>query len=730
MQRSRRRAPKFRPAPLKPRDKLQEADSYCVSCGSRNVVVFGQSNGNNNLSQRRIKCQSCGVISPDFSQSKPRPGVRGDFVPLDKARAQEMADRILDAFTHQRTKQKLQQALGYAQGDLGLICHKYLPVAIEVFSHVVSLFGFTGDIEGVMESVRVMQNHAKDDDQLVQKLLSIRKLLTPTGAWIQEDKDAETEGERRNELEQRALLQKKEEDRRKELLALENEKKTRLRAKKIAMGLDPSVERLPVLVDVPPPVVAAIENASLELRVNAKYVQKFQWFSNGRAIETEEFVSGGNRCTLVIAKLTKRVTGEYFCTCENEEGTVSTPTCRVSLAALKLPRLGMKALGALSTSPMYSCEQNMVMTCVGGKITLCDAKSLTLGKAFPALPTTMGALAWDSQTKMVAAFSASIVQEKLKEPAQVYFYSERHGSGPKRGTSPTATNRRRSNSSLGLPSKPKVPSFGNSLKFQLVDVQSVGEVAEVHATAFLDSGKRLLVTDMMHHAALYDLSPSFACRKVISFGSDVVCDVAAVQQSPMLFALAFRSKPFVKLYCSKTDKRTTSTEPAEHRIDFKFPVHRAALDASGFFLAVAETGFMKSWISIVSVIRRKSSSKRFVAHTGRISGLQWTTSSSLLISSSHDGYVKVWDPVTMSNLLNVHVDPRGVHSMLLVEEVAVLVVLGYSDCRLQSRSMLQLSELEASRLVEMNKQAANIQKRWKGNKTRELIAKYIRGSGT
>ncbi|KAF1784972.1 hypothetical protein GQ600_3111 [Phytophthora cactorum] len=53
---------------------------------------------------------------------------------------------------------------------------------------------------------------------------------------------------------------------------------------------------------------------------------------------------------------------------------------------------------------------------------------------------------------------------------------------------------------------------------------------------------------------------------------------------------------------------------------------------------------------------------------------------------------------------------------------------GYNDCRLQSRSIVQLHELEASRLVEMNKQAANIQKIWKGRKTRQLIAKYIKGS--
>ncbi|KAG2787620.1 hypothetical protein Pcac1_g2867 [Phytophthora cactorum] len=151
----------------------------------------------------------------------------------------------------------------------------------------------------------------------------------PREIGSKKNKDAEKSRRTSQKLERQALLQKKEEDRRKELITQENEKKARLRAKKIALGLDPSIQRPPVLVDVPPPVVVAIKNASLDLRVNAKFVQKFQCFFNGHPIETEEFVSGGHhQCTLVIAKLTKRVTAEYYCTCENEEGAVSSTTCR------------------------------------------------------------------------------------------------------------------------------------------------------------------------------------------------------------------------------------------------------------------------------------------------------------------------------------------------------------------------------------------------------------------
>lgn len=91
MQRPRRQTPKFQPTPLKPRDALQEVASYCISCGSRNVVSFKPTAGSNGVDQRLIKCQNCGVISPDFSQSKPRSGVSEDFVSPEKSRVHRKA---------------------------------------------------------------------------------------------------------------------------------------------------------------------------------------------------------------------------------------------------------------------------------------------------------------------------------------------------------------------------------------------------------------------------------------------------------------------------------------------------------------------------------------------------------------------------------------------------------------------------------------------------------------
>ncbi|RLN78959.1 hypothetical protein BBJ28_00011792 [Nothophytophthora sp. Chile5] len=686
MQRSRRRVNKFRPAPLKPREKLQEADSYCVACGSRQTVEFQQPSrgGAVQRGEKLVKCQNCGVTAPNLNQPKLSKATREEFVPLTKV-------------------------------------SRYLPIATDVFAHVVAGFGFLESLEGVMESVRVMQTHAKDDDWLVQRLVSIRRVLTPTAAWIQEDAEADRDDERRKELEQQALYQKQEDERRDELEALENAKKVRLRAKKTAMGLDPSVERLPLLLDVPPPVVAARENARLELRIDGKYVHTFRWFFNGRPLETEELVTGVRRSTLVISKLTKRVAGEYFCKCENEEGVVNTPTCRVTLAALRFSRLASKKLSSLPSSAFHPCGSNAAVGCIGSRLLLCDTKSLAPEKMSPPVSTELQALAWDPTAKVLVASSAPTQQQ---EAVQLFFYSLEYPSteNPPLAPQTTTTDRR-------LSTKPKASSFSPPPKFQLVDVHAIDTVSEARAIEFLVDGRRLLVSDMKHRVALYGLSLSFTCLKVFDFESDFICHLVVNPQPPLCFATAFRGKSFVKLFQNTSDRSSKgpdSWDSPAHRLDFKFPVHRVSFDASGFFLATAESGFMKTWLTIANVQTKNPSNRRFLAHVGKVTGLQWTKSTSLLISSGYDGYVKVWDPVAMSGLLSVHLDECGIQSMAFMDETSVLLAMGYTERRLQSHSVLQLAELEASRLVEMNAQAATIQKIWKGRRTRELIAQYIK----
>ncbi len=91
-----------------------------------------------------------------------------------------------------------------------------------------------------MESIRVMQEYAKEEEQFEKLLIEIRRIITPTGAWIAEDAAMGQEDEKRRQKEIEELRAKQEEKRRLELIAEENARKSKIRARKIALGIDPS----------------------------------------------------------------------------------------------------------------------------------------------------------------------------------------------------------------------------------------------------------------------------------------------------------------------------------------------------------------------------------------------------------------------------------------------------------------------------------------------------------
>ncbi|TYZ57385.1 hypothetical protein PybrP1_008341, partial [[Pythium] brassicae (nom. inval.)] len=355
--------------------------SVCVACGARNLLkVPRHRQPQPQLDQQYslVQCRACGLVAPDACQSKSPSGFADGYEPLGSFKAQIMGDEILDAFTHEHVRKQLQSALEYAQGDVALICHRYIPVVLSAFAHVVSKYGFVESVEGVMESVRVMATLAKDDEQLVQRLVCIRKVLTPTGEWIHEDAEADQEDDRKKQLELDAARREQEEVRRAEQITLENARKAKLRARKVALGLDPSAERLPLVVEAPPSVFVTHLGRAVRLRADVRFAQSFQWFANGKPVEADEtLVRGVRQSSLLLRKLSKRVEGEYHCVCENEEGAASTRSCRVSVVALRSRRLASRKLGGLTTSPIVPVGWgSAVVCCVAHSVLVLHAATL------------------------------------------------------------------------------------------------------------------------------------------------------------------------------------------------------------------------------------------------------------------------------------------------------------------------------------------------------------------
>ncbi|TMW67742.1 hypothetical protein Poli38472_007414 [Pythium oligandrum] len=645
----------------------------------------------------------------------------------------ELLDEVFATLAQPQNKQRLQTLLDQAYGDVALICQYYVPQVISLIALVVTKYGFAESLEGVKASIRVFQQLARTDDEanepddaLGPKLIRLRKAITPTGAWIREDAAADAEDQQKIREEEAQRQRALEETQRMERLAAENAKKARLRAKKLALGLDPSVPRLPLLEDAPPRAIAAHANTRIRLRVAARFTLRYQWFFNGREVSSEdEAVEGVRTHTLVLKRLTRRVVGDYYCVCENEEGQVSTPTTHVSLVALTSSHVEMtKTFKALpSGEPMVCCGKNIIAMAVNNALVLLDRTTLSAVQTIPPLKLTdVKAVAWSSTTKVLAVATSTNTNSIVASSVTFYSLNEEDAASAVPVAFPPSPTRKLS-----------MKSTANTAKRVLTRCLAVNRLVTLHGAVecmqFVDAGRALVLADRRNTLAFYTLAPAFTSQKVISYARQN--RISHVTATRSCVAVCCREQFFVEIYDSH------QLENPPRRLEFKFPVHRTAFDTLGFSLAVAEAGCMKAWISIVDPRSTSSSSTvRFVAHVGKVSALQWTSASSQLLSCGFDGYVKIWDVEILVCVFRVHFDLHGLYSGILLPplvesestESSLLLTLGFSQCRLHARHVQQLNAFEDTRRRQHDRLAAQIQKLWKGRQTRALIAKYIKKS--
>lgn len=681
----------------------------------------------------------------------------------------------------------------------------YLPIVLDVFARVIEPFGFTTSLEGVMASVETLQKFARDDMEVVQRLIAIRQVLTPTGDWIREDQQA-VELERRRLEEQQLEQQRVEQS---ERLAAEavarNAALARLRAKKLALGLDPSVARLPLLVQLPPPLIAAQEGDCVQLQVNVRFSRHRQWFFNGKPLDdnVEDPATrrhGAQSFTLMLARMSKRVAGEYYCSFENEEGSVISPVTRVELVEkLRAELVGTRKLGSALTqaAPVVvnigqgGTHREAVACCItsdssaeSGNESLCVAlfSTETLATLRLTPPVTASnnkiVIAWSDLSQLLVALTKSTalpipiqtlsnIQKKkdrglsksskpvkLSVSYTVNFYSlENSEISPARSPNARAPSFRapaRANSTANtirsnLSSTPTIPKLIATHNIASPDAIQ----GEVRVITLLGSGKLLALSDLCYRVAVYSIDYSVnTFRLVHTFNAvdgDCICNVAASPRSSVL-GIAFRRKPVLDVLQIKTSDFSVVTR----RHNFALPVHCVAIDHPGMFAAVAESvGCLKAWISVANTntndLQSKAnkeplrSKRRFEAHVGGVSGLLWTETSSLLLSSGADGFVKVWNVAGtgVSLLAEFYMGTSVLYMTYALGSSTLVTVINSSRPRttsgeggrrqkvIQVHLLRRLGELEMFRSELQFRGAAQIQKLWKGRHTRILLEKLL-----
>jgi WD40 repeat protein len=544
-----------------------------------------------------------------------------------------------------------------------------------------------------------------------------------------------------------------------------------------------------------------------------RYSRRRQWFFNGKPVADDPgdlapMRTGATACTLTLPRMSRRVAGEYYCVCENEEGSAVTPVTRVELVAkLRADRVAERKLALLQQHLMPTVvkidgdgdsKREVVAVCIAAEsasgtggasfsVVLLGSETLSPVKFVPSIQSASGrpVIAWSDRMQTLAVVTdamssaASLGKKtdsktvKVGGAVQVALYAFESAAAPS-GQALRAPNAHGS-SYRGAPSpspsppraKANVPSASTTttrqLTIQTITLESTFS-GGVRAAAFLDGGKLLAVTDLHLSVAIFTVDPSQPLRllhTICSAGGNRIASIASSADASVL-ALAFRNSPRVDAVrlarpSSASGGQTSDRLALAHtrRHQFALSVHLTAVDGAGTFAAVAESvGCLKTWISIVNLNTHAANAdgdgdgdagtplrprRRFGAHVGAITGLKWTESSSLLLSSGLDGFVRVWNVVPFASasrsdsaslLAEFHVGD-SVLGMAYVSETSTFVTVskaaqGAKHAAVRSHTLPLLKELEAFRREQqLGEAAVQMQKIWKGYQTRVLLAELL-----
>jgi WD40 repeat protein len=172
----------------------------------------------------------------------------------------------------------------------------------------------------------------------------------------------------------------------------------------------------------------------------------------------------------------------------------------------------------------------------------------------------------------------------------------------------------------------------------------------------------------------------------------------------------FQTKNYLELYDVDTGMKR----------DLKIRNHAsvAAYSRYGFHLAVGEYSCTKGWINLINPATAKSY-KHFEAHVGRLSGIAWS-SLDFMISSGSDGYIKVWDSRDGACLFLSNLDSHGLWT-LHFNCSSMLAYVATSNGCLECWEITNIKGLEDSTEMELNVAATQLQRIYKGKKTREIM---------
>ncbi|KAL0589894.1 hypothetical protein ABG067_002119 [Albugo candida] len=627
--------------------------------------------------------------------------------------------------------------------DLGFFIQDYLPVIIKVLGRTLGQHGFAESSRGLCDFVKLLGDVGSNqtDPGILQELIALRKVLTPTGKWVANDRELEDKKEhtRKEELPDH-LFETVEDNIRNELTQDTHVNSDKAAAQNVT----------PVIVSSPPRKLVVSKGDRVRLEVRAKHTRSCQWFCNGKVVcqDLREKAMRRQPNALIIPSFGKHLIGDYTCRCSNGKSYSETTSCHVTLAKFHATQVA-----TLNLSGQPHCDLMMVSlypsrgaNCVPIKaIALCLRGSLCFYEQ-----NDFSKLHWltvnehskvdtierlrcisldENSNLMILAKSSEIILTSLELLRPNSCHSEKDISEEDRSSSTVCVNVLRH-----VALRPSCPeSSSNDLRTN-----------SIQFVQFIARGNFILVSDMYGTILIYSVdkilkSIETACIHQIHFSNQKVCGLHGSAHAP-LFTVCFDGTNQVKVFEIRKRRNFSDINPNQYslmlcqKIQLKLNATSAFLDDYGFHIAVEEYSCLKSWLSIHSLRKRPmqgssaicGSRKRIFAHDGRISTIKWLTQWSgwvdLLVSAGcSDGYVRFWDFERNTCLYQFNLHERGI-SRFQVRTDGLFYCLLYKENQVTLIRLKAWKKLHKTRLRQKYDTAAKtIHQVWKGFCVRRQI---------
>ncbi|KAF0741643.1 hypothetical protein Ae201684_003319 [Aphanomyces euteiches] len=665
--------------------KANEHPYTCNVCGSKSVVL--------NAKTYSITCRMCRTTSRNVYDRR----LKDTLLEAERLTPEDAAEMLRDmtsAFKTEHAKQRLDEAVKRAKGQLVELVLLHTPIALQIVGSVVTRFGFTDNLAGVIKAIRAIQGHVGDDIILLDGLEQLRVLFSPQNNF-QAEEALEKEEEARvveqaleQERERQAELKKLEE------IAHERRRLALVRAKKAARGLNPNQSYEPIIRRQPPPHLVLLPGHGAFIRIVADFTSSFTWCLNGKPLSDDTpGYRGVHSSSLKIQYFTKTMCGLYTCRCVNDDGSLESTACVVSTVALK-PRLVQRLTTPWIVYSLVLLRDQVLCLRTLQSLSFCSFSAPL--RHLPPPPEPDHTLAMASSTSKV--FTGS--PEGVIKVTSVQIVT------PSDETTSTESSKR----------KPAIPSAAPSAGAKphavvTTHAKFATSLPQVKCIAVVGQDKWLVASDMEHSLQFFALDKDGNVEKQLpTYTVTTTKRISLLATSPCLPHLGISYGSCVELFV---------LGPREFRKHELVVSHRRvtcmAFASIGSQLSVGDKGVQHGFLSLVNV-ETKRVNGRVPAHFGAIQFMRWVPRHMLLCTLGADHVMKLWDAAKHICIFSFHVTTPTPSDVLVTCNHAMectILISSYAK-KIEKWTVDALPSVLDSIQVENTSAVVMIQKQWRG----------------